>query len=103
MESIHLFNGEVQNPNASNYGAFYWGIVLEDDRSIYIHADKMVVTDTGDLIAVSTSRSKDGIRTDRSPQPMLALAKTHWVAYFAASIIDGEPVALDNSVKFSLK
>jgi hypothetical protein len=103
MESIHLFNGEIRNPDASNYGAFYWGVVLEDGRSIYIHADRMVVTDTGDLIAISTSRSKDGVRTDRNPQPMLALAKGHWVSYFAASVLDGEPVALDNSVEFPSK
>ena len=103
MDSLHLFNDDIRNPNAVNYGAYYWGIILEDGRSIYVNADKMVVTDTGDLIAVSTTRMKNSVRTSHEPQPMLALARGHWVSYFAASSLTGEAVALDNSVEFSEK
>ena len=117
MDTVHLFNYEIENSNSINYGQMYWGVVLEDSRTIYLNADKMVITDTGDLIAISTTQkksntfgmTKSGIPVEnyefekelrREPLPLLALANGHWVSYFAASVMTGEPIGLDNSVKY---
>ena len=50
MEQMHPFNWDFSNPNAINYGDYYWGILLNDGRYVYLNADKAVVSDTGDLI-----------------------------------------------------
>ena len=115
MDTVHLFNYETENPKSVNYGQFYWGVVLEDSRTIYLNADKMVITDTGDLIAISTTQKKSitpemtELQIDfaefekeprREPLPLLALANGHWLSYFAASVMTGEPIGIDNSVKY---
>lgn len=105
MDSIHLFNYDTENPKAINYGQFYWGIVLEDSRLIHVNADKMVVTDTGDLIAISNTKKLQGesgasYSVPRDPMPLLALASGRWLSYYAASAMTGEAVALDNSTKY---
>lgn len=115
MDTIHLFNYEIENSNSIHYGQFYWGIILEDSRTIYLNADKMVITDTGDLIAISTTRKKsikpgmtkseiEDARYEKEPRPepqaLLALANGRWMSYFAASAMTGEPVGIDNSVKY---
>ena len=94
MDTVHLFNYEIENSNSINYGQMYWGVVLEDSRTIYLNADKMVITDTGDLIAISTTQkksntfgmTKSGIPVEnyefekeprREPLPLLAFANGH--------------------------
>jgi hypothetical protein len=105
MDTVHLFNYETANSESVNYGQWYWGVVLEDSRTIYLNADKMVISDTGDLIAISTAKrskneSGESFRVPTEPKPTLAIAKSHWVSYFAASVLTGEAVSLDNSVKY---
>jgi len=105
MDSIHLFNYETENSKAINYGQFYWAIVLEDSRLIHVNADKMVVTDTGDLIAISNTKRLEGesgasYSVPRDSMPLLALASGRWLSYYAASAMTGEAVALDNSTKY---
>jgi hypothetical protein len=75
----------------------------------------MVITDTGDLIAISTTKQKslypgmtkeqiEDARYEKEPRPephpLLALANGRWMSYFAASVMSGEPIAVDNSVKY---
>ena len=115
MDTVHLFNYEIENSNSIHYGQFYWGVVLEDSRTIYLNADKMVITDTGDLIAISTTQKKSitpemtELEIDfaefekeprREPIPLLALANGRWLSYFAASVLTGEPIGIDNSVEY---
>ena len=115
MDTVHLFNYEIENSNSIHYGQLYWGIILEDSRTIYLNADKMVITDTGDLIAISNTQKKSftpGMTKSewvdsefekeprREPLPLLALANGRWMSYFAASVISGEPIGIDNSVEY---
>jgi hypothetical protein len=115
MDTVHLFNYEIENSNSIHYGQLYWGIILEDSRTIYLNADKMVITDTGDLIAISNTRKKSinlGMTKSEiedaqyqkeprpEPLPLLALANGRWMSYFAASVMTGEPIGIDNSVKY---
>ena len=115
MDTVHLFNYEIENAKSVHYGQFYWGVVLEDSRTIYLNADKMVITDTGDLIAISTTQKKSitpemtELEIDfaefekeprREPLPLLALANGRWLSYFAASVLTGEPIGIDNSVEY---
>ena len=115
MDTIHLFNYEIENSDSIHFGKWYWGIILEDSRTIYLNADKMVITDTGDLIAISTTRQKslypgmtkeqiEDARYEKEPRlephPILALANGRWMSYFAASTMSGEPVGIDTSVEY---
>jgi hypothetical protein len=118
MDTVHLFNYEIENSNSIHYGQLYWGIILEDSRTIYLNADKMVITDTGDLIAISNTRKKsikpgmtksemEDAQYEKEPRPeplpLLALANGRWMSYFAASVMSGEPIGIDNSVKYEEK
>jgi hypothetical protein len=50
MEQMHPFNWDFKGPGAEKYGQYFWGILLNDGRYIYVHADKAVITNTGDLM-----------------------------------------------------
>jgi hypothetical protein len=142
MEQMHPFNWDFKNPNAEKYGRYYWGILLNDGRYIYVHADKAVITDTGDLMMMTSNRYSlnraerkmlDNLhedyleatkyqddssveliqeaftsRANRLKQkeneivldPYMVIAKSHWVSYFGANVMTGEPVSLDNAYKF---
>ncbi len=97
MDQIHPFNWNLENPNAVKYGDYYWGILLNDGRYIYAHADKVLVTDTGDVMLM-----RNNTKSETSfMEPYLVLAKGHWVSFFAANILNGSPVSLDNSVEYT--
>ena len=139
MEQMHPFNWDFKNPNAENYGQYFWGILLNDGRYIYVHADKAVITNTGDLMMMrmrnykltkveealknnlqSTmihylqSESNDDllyIETRKNyekivskedefvMEPNLVMSNGNWVSYFAANVVSGDPVSLDNAYK----
>ena len=88
---MKLFNYDSTNENAVNYGNYYWGVELPDGRFISLHAQSINVVD-GALVA---SRVGD----DGSIHNQLAIAAGHWVTYYAASIITGDPVCIDRTEK----
>lgn len=71
---------------AQQYGKFYWGVKTgqSPDGEIYLHADKAEVVD-GCLVFTRDRGHGDEL--------LLALAPGQWFAVFAASTIDGHPVA----------
>lgn len=95
MSTTHLFNYKYNNVKADNYGRYYWGVTLSDGRDIYVHADRAIITDTGDLMFISDA---DLAKSRKESMANLVLAKDHWAAYFGANIMTGEPVSLDNSL-----
>ena len=98
-KSVPAFNYSLEsNENASNYGRHYYGVILSDSRELMFHADKVVVTPTGDMLAVSsTVLGEDGARIPaEESRPLLALAHGQWTAYYAASVWTGDPVVIDH-------
>ena len=92
-KEISIFDFEIENSNAVNYGKFYWGVVLNDGRYMFFHADRVVIDDSN-LVAVrdiATPNEHDG-----QSQVTLCLAPGQWLTYFAASAMTGEPVCVDN-------
>lgn len=92
-----LFNYDYESEDSSKYGKFYWGIILQDGRHIYINADRMNVSDSGDLIALREIARPN--EHDGEIQMTFSLARGQWLSFFAASVISGMPVCLDNSAK----
>lgn len=96
---INLFNYESENENAERYGRYYWGIVLADGRYIYLHADSMEVSDAGDILALrkmDDDEDEDSLGT----QITLSVAKGQWLTFFAANLMNGNPVSIDNTKKY---
>jgi hypothetical protein len=94
-----LFDYTSSNENADEYGKRYWGVILNDGRYMYIHADKLIVNESGDLIAlrkIASSNEHDG-----STQMTFCLAKGQWLSFFAANVLTGYPVCVDNTVSVS--
>ena len=77
----------MANPNATNYGKYYWCIKVDEsispDREIYVYADEFRISE-GALDAIG----KDGYS-------LLTIAKDFWHAYFAASVLDGHAIAVE--------
>jgi hypothetical protein len=81
--------------NASNYGNLYWCVktTMSKDGEIYLHADSVRFTPTGDVVF---SNAPNPAKGDTEPTPMLALASGHWTALYAASTLDGHAVAVEH-------
>jgi hypothetical protein len=76
----------------SDYGAHYW-CVTADGEPVRLYADRMEVTGSGALVAWGGYR-KEGVHAERE-QPLWAAAPGQWKAFFAASLLDGRPVAIE--------
>jgi hypothetical protein len=102
--SNHLYNYNISfNENAMRHGQHYWGITLADGRTIMIHADKLVVSDTGDLIAIKTHYYHPDLEKYQ-PAPesktTFGLASGQWLTYFMADTLVGEPLCLYSTEMF---
>jgi hypothetical protein len=100
--ALRLSEETLTYEDAWRYGKYFYVATLADGRDVGFSADRVLVTDTGDLLAMSTSFAsdkEDGTgrfdREDRDPRTILCLAKGQWVCFYAASAISGDPVGLD--------
>lgn len=88
----------VSFENAWRHGQFFFIATLKDGRDIGFSADKVVITDNGDLIAISTTfySEETGKRAPvENPKTVIALARGEWVSYYSANVISGDPIAID--------
>lgn len=79
---------------ANDYGNHYWCIKV-DGATTFVYADRMEVTSCGALVAWGGYR-KEGIHAEREQQ-LWAAAPGHWKSFFAASLLDGRPVAVESA------
>lgn len=73
------------------YGRYYYCVKVPTNISkrgeIYIWVDYVTVTDCGVLILVGQGEKNT---------PLLSLAPGQWIAFYAASVIDGSAVAVEH-------
>ena len=76
----------------TDYGKYYWcakvSTDLSKDGEIYVYADDVRVDGAG---ALTFTRTKDS-----NSEPTLTIAPGKWLAYFAASVLDGAAVAVEH-------
>lgn len=80
---------------AARYGNYYWAIrtgVLGSGH-VFAFADRIEVTPNGDLVLW-----RNGEYGEYREIQNMSFAKGHWVAFYAASVIDGRAVAAEYSV-----
>ena len=77
--------------SANDYGAHYW-CVTGDGEPVFVYADRVEVTPCGALVAWGGYR-KEGGRVEREQQ-LWGAGPGQWKGFFAASLIDGRPVAV---------
>lgn len=77
---------------ANDYGTHYW-CVTGGPEPVFIYADRMEVTACGALVAWGGYRKEGG--HPEHEQQLWAAAPGQWKFFFAASLIDGRPVALE--------
>jgi hypothetical protein len=80
--------------SANEYGAHYW-CVTGEDAPVFLYADRIEVLACGALVAWGGYR-REGGHPERE-QALWAAAPGTWKSVFAASLIDGHPVALEPS------
>lgn len=91
---------------AERYGRFYWCVELagKGRTEVFFHADRVEVTPHGDLVAWGGGRPmrKDNPRlVDYDSPPanvyqVVAFAAGSWRHFYAASIMDGGPIAVEH-------
>lgn len=101
-QKIALRMGEetLSFENAWRYGKYFYVITLADGRDVAVSTDKILVTDTGALLALSSTRcvdNKDGgfDRIDSDQKTILCLANGQWLSFYAASALNGDPVGIE--------
>lgn len=102
MEKSNVFvastGKDVSFEGAYKWGAFFHRATLKDGRDIGFSADKVVVTDNGDLIAISNSYWDEETGKRESievPKTIIALAKGEWISFYSANILTGDPIGID--------
>ena len=103
MEESMVFNPKIKTTTvkydkAYLYGQYFHVVTLKDGRDIGLSADKVVVTDNGDLIAISNNYY-DETKNERVPLPtsktVLALSRGEWVSFYSASAVNGDPIGIE--------
>jgi hypothetical protein len=94
-----MSNDKTISPGPEQYGTGYWCIKVpasvSKNHEIYVFADEIKVTPSGDLLALGGYRKEHGA-TPAHPLTVLALATGKWTAFYAASCIDGAAVAVQH-------
>jgi hypothetical protein len=86
----------IEYENAWKYGEYFYIVTLADGRDVGISVDKVLVTSTGDLLAMSSTFKNDRNETMTiEPKTILCLAKGQWLSFYAASALTGDPVGID--------
>jgi len=78
--------------SANDYGIHYW-CVTGDGEPVFVYADRLEITPCGALIAWGSYR-KEGTRAAQEQQ-LWGAAPGQWAGFFAASLVDRRPVAVD--------
>jgi hypothetical protein len=88
--------GDSDGPGPARYGAKFWGIGLPDGREVMCSADRAEVTSSGALVMwQQTTLVGDLDREPTDPLVLIALPAGSWLHVYAASVMDGTPVAVD--------
>jgi len=82
-------SGRNEPTGTAKYGNRYFGIILEDGRTLYVYAD-FLYFESGVLLALRESG-------DKIKHLNLALPPGQWKTAYAASTFDGSPVAIDHA------
>ena len=77
------------NRGAEKYGRFYWCVGYVKDKEIYVFADEVKISSSGDLLLWR-------IKKDSDRELNLSLAKGVWTFCYAASVLDGAAVAAEH-------
>jgi hypothetical protein len=100
--STPLNFGMSPNKHSDRYGGRYWMVGLPDGREMGVMADECEVVNGALLLwcASSLTGPRDEFNEPtREPRPRelnLALPAGGWLHIYAASVLTGDPVAIDN-------
>ncbi|NMF97774.1 hypothetical protein GPA27_10285 [Aromatoleum toluolicum] len=78
--------------SANDYGTHYW-CVTGHAEPVFVYADRLEITSCGALVAWGSYRNEG---TRAAPEQQLwGAAPGQWKTFFAASLVDRRPVAVD--------
>ena len=94
-----MTNDNTITPGPGQYGAWYWCIKVpasvSKSNEIYVYADEIKVTPTGDILALGGFRKEYGA-TPEKPLTVLALASGKWTDFYVATLLDGSAGAVQH-------
>ena len=90
----------AEDGSAARYGEWFWAVGLPDGREAMCYADRVEITAQGALLLWRETELANPDTFERTPLPgsrlMLALAPGGWLTVYAASVLDGSPVAIEH-------
>ena len=78
------------------YGTYYWCVRISKDEEAYVHADFAEVLN-GTLFFARKRKNKETGKDEI--QVNLAFAHGHWESFYAASVVDGCPIAVEHWIR----
>lgn len=79
---------------AKNYGQYYWCVKVFPDLSregeIYLFAEEVNIHTDGSLVFLRAAPP------GKPRSPVFVFAGGQWIAFYAASVLDGRPVAVEH-------
>jgi hypothetical protein len=82
--------------SASDYGQFYYGLELQSGTVVMLFADEVLITENGSL---QFFQQMKGNQT----RTLAAYTASEWKSLWAASVMDGSPVAIDQVAEVKKK
>jgi hypothetical protein len=87
--------GVEGDTTAAMYGRYSWSVGLSDGREVHVMLDEIEVLDSGALRCAGALREHPGDPVPTyDPETTLLLAAGAWTHAYAASLIDGSPIAV---------
>jgi len=82
--------------NPIDYGNYYWCIRLNEKEEVYAYADS-INNVNGTLLLLR--EKKEEAASESKITVNIALAPGHWQNIYAASLMDGSPIAVEHWIK----
>jgi hypothetical protein len=91
------------NPKAQQYGRFFWLVELGNDEWVSVYANRVEVSGGAVVFYGIGHEAADGRPDYERPKgddyPVVAFGAGQWQTFYAASLLDGHPVAVDRWVE----
>jgi hypothetical protein len=90
LGDVEMENEEQSATGAAKHGQYFYGVELQNRTVVMFYADRVAIEPSGVLCAYR--------KRDEGMQITLAWLPGQWLHFWAASVLDGQPIAVDSVI-----
>jgi hypothetical protein len=90
LDDVEMENEEQAATGAAKHGQYFYGVELQNKTVVMFYADQVAIEPSGVLCAF---RKRDEVM-----RMTLAWLPGQWLHFWAASVLDGQPIAVDSVI-----